>query len=375
MSQWMRIKSTLAPLMQWHERQVVNGRVAMILGMVLIGGVAFGLGRWIGVGAADAQPPQIKAPSYKPGGPTPGYDSEYEGRVVAYVNGNVPITRVELAEYLIARFGAQRLEFLVNRKIVETACQARGIFVTDAEVEDQFRRDLIAFGPHMNAQMFQDQILKRYNKTIFEWKEDVIRPKLAITKLVQADVQVTDNDVRKQFDIMYGPKVQCRMIIFKDGPTARRVWERIRSSENPAEAFIVEAKQQFIAELASKAGELPPIHKHFGDPRIEKEAYMLKPGEMSQLFGMPDGTTLVIMCQKHVPPDTTKSYDTERQILLPQVRELIVAEKVQQKVVELRKDAAPRFLLARHPSDSQIQRDAQSEMQADQPPFRAVDKR
>ena len=38
---------------------------------------------------------------------------------MATIYGNIPITREELGEFLISRFGADRLEFLVNRKIVE----------------------------------------------------------------------------------------------------------------------------------------------------------------------------------------------------------------------------------------------------------------
>src|SRR3974390_531372 len=43
--------------------------------------------------------------------PTGSSDSDYDKRVVAYIHNNIPITREDLGEYLIARFGAQRVEF------------------------------------------------------------------------------------------------------------------------------------------------------------------------------------------------------------------------------------------------------------------------
>src|SRR5215210_1966788 len=60
------------------------------------------------------------------------------GRVVAYLYENKAISREEFGEYLIARFGPERLEFMVNRKIVELECQKKGISAAvDAEVEER----------------------------------------------------------------------------------------------------------------------------------------------------------------------------------------------------------------------------------------------
>src|SRR5262249_54083795 len=46
-------------------------------------------------------------------GPTP-----LPNQVVAYINGTIGVTREELGEYLIERYGAEKLEFLVNRRII-----------------------------------------------------------------------------------------------------------------------------------------------------------------------------------------------------------------------------------------------------------------
>jgi hypothetical protein len=104
----------------------------------------------------------------------------YSGRVVAHIHGQ-PIYREELGEYLIARFGADRVEFLVNRRIVEKECTGKGIVVSDAEVAAQLDADIKALGPLMTESEFTNNILKRFNKTLYEWKEDVIRPKLQLS--------------------------------------------------------------------------------------------------------------------------------------------------------------------------------------------------
>ena len=52
-----------------------------------------------------------------------------------------------------------------------------------------------------------------------------------------------------------------------------------------------QAKAQYIPALAAKGGEIPPIHKHFGDPKVEQAAFNLKPGQLTSLLEMPDGTS------------------------------------------------------------------------------------
>src|ERR1051325_4223451 len=152
-------------------------------------------------------------------------------RVVALMYNNIPVTRQELGEYLVDRLGQERLEFMLNRKIVEIECAKQNIVATDAEVEQRFMDDVRAFGGSSPTPITRDQfvnvILKRFGKSEFEWREDVIRPKILMEKLVQASVKITDQDVREGFEAKYGPKVDCRMIVVDKGNRyhAQKVWE------------------------------------------------------------------------------------------------------------------------------------------------------
>lgn len=374
MSRWMRFLSVFAVIRSWNPRSLLGSRTLVAAGMLVVGGLAFGVGRWIGVGAAVAQQPVVPAKGIGPAGSS-GYDDGYNQRVVAYIYGNVPITRTELAEYLIARFGKERLEFLVNRKIVERECQAKGIFVTEAEIEDQFARDLRNLGPHMTAKMFQEQVLKRYNKTIFEWKEDVIRPKILMTKLVRSDVQVTDADLKKGFEIQYGPKVQCRMCVYKDKKSAVQAWEKIKQGPSIETAFLAEAGNQYIQQLAATKGEIPPIHMHFGDANIEREAFTLERNQISQVIGMSDGTAVILLCVAKLPADPTRRLENEREVLYREIFEMKLAQKIQDTVVEMRRRAAPQFFLARQPGMEQIGREALEEIDPENLQFKGIDRK
>ncbi|MGE0529533.1 MAG: hypothetical protein AB7P49_20965, partial [Bdellovibrionales bacterium] len=204
----------------------------------------------------------------------PGADQD-PGRPVAYIYNGIPITRQQLGEYLINRFGAERIEFLVNSKIIELACKKHGIVIGDAEVE----AELVDRLKQMNVptlEGFVNIVLKKFNKTLYEYKEDVLRPQLALQKLCRDQVKVTPQDITDAFEAKFGPKIQCRMIVLskEQGRERFNIWAEVSKSEK---AFDDQARKCFIPQLASTGGQVPPIHKHFGDKRIEDEAFRLQP--------------------------------------------------------------------------------------------------
>ena len=137
--------------------------------------------------------------------------SDYSHRVVAYLYDTTPVTREELGEYLIARMGKERLGNLVNKRIIEHECQRRGVEVTAAEVEADLAETLK--GLAVNRSDFVTTILKPYNKTLYEWKEDVIKPRLLLSKLCRDRVQVTSEDLQKAFEAYHGEKLECQLIM------------------------------------------------------------------------------------------------------------------------------------------------------------------
>lgn len=269
--------------------------------------------------------------------------TDYQRREVAYIYDNIPITREELGEYLIARFGAERVGFLVNRKIVDLACRSKHIVITDAEVNAQLEQDIKSFGKHMTEELFVNQVLKRFQKTLYEWKEDVIRPKLAMAALVKPGIMATLAEVQDEFEAKYGPRVQCRMIVLQQGNLhVTQIRERIAKSE---EAFMEEARKQFIPELATNGGLIPPIHKHFPDAGIEKEAFSLKVAEVSSAITVKDGSIVLLRCESHIPADATKRMEDESLKLKAEVEARKLALGIPQLFEAMSKEAHPRIIL------------------------------
>jgi hypothetical protein len=204
--------------------------------------------------------------------PSPPAKSESATRVVAYIHGSIPITREEYGEFLIARANYNQLEKLVNRRILEIECEKKGFFVTPEEVE-AYHNEYVASLQLNSPEDFHKRILPQKNLTMFEWKEDVIKPQLMVMKLLRDSIRVTEKDLQDVYDCRYGPKVDCRMIFLPAGQNSDRevlrMYEKVRVSQ---EAFELEAQRQPLASLAAAGWPNPADQpQHERPQRTDRE--------------------------------------------------------------------------------------------------------
>lgn len=354
--------------MIWKVLQKLRpSRSVMMTGIVMIavGALSYFIGR-VSSTANAQQRPSLNSEIYS------SSKTGSDGRVVAYIHGDIPITRDELGEFLINRFGAERLETLVSRRIVELACKSRGIEVTDAMVDLQLKQDLKTM--NMTPKDFVNLFLRRYNKTLYEWKEDVVRQKLMLRQLVEPEIQVTEEDLRKGFEGRYGPKVECRWIVMPDTKQNKQLWEKAAASEA---GFNEIAMRHNLPDLCPSGGKAPPIHKHFGNADIERAAFNMKVGDVSPLIGMaPEqagGTKMVVIlkCDKHIPPDLTKRFEEERTTLLREIHDLKLTVRVNERINELRAHANPNVLLRNERRQDDFEREVLSEIRGQNVPAAA----
>jgi parvulin-like peptidyl-prolyl isomerase len=304
----------------------------------------------------DQAKPQLmlKRLDKSPTGPMPAPSS-----AVAFL-GSVAITREELGEFLITRFGTEKLDLLVNRKILDAACVARQIEVTEAEVDERFDADLKMM--KMSREVFQSEMLSKWGKSIYEWREDVVRPKIMLTRLSEGRVKVTDEDLQKGFEAYYGERLECRMILYPPGQDKHAVAEYPTLRDNEAE-FDRAAKNQPVPSLAAQHGKLPVFGRHsLGDENLEREAFRLQPGELSPLIGTPQGK-VVIKCDRRLPPDTTVTMDQVREKLTAEILEKKKETEMQVVFAELKKQANPRLLLKAANAPQDVVRDSEKLLQ------------
>jgi parvulin-like peptidyl-prolyl isomerase len=307
-------------------------------------GVVAGALSWVCGPSLLAKPQPAAQMKAAPTPPPAAAPSDYSSRVVAYLHQNTPITREELGEYLIARRGAEKLNLLLDTRIIEIACKAKGIEVTAAEIDADLAEDLKRMGGISETE-FVKTVLPRYKVGLYEWKKDFLRPMLLMRKLCRDKIHVTEDDVRQAYDAAYGEKAVCRVIYWPPDEAKEAVAEypRLRDS---AEVFEDKAKHQHTIGLAAVGGKFPPIGRGTtGDENLEREAFKLRPGEVSPLLtnlkGLPKGVA-VLKCDQRVPADTV-ALDAVRAQLEKEVIDKKVALEMRNITDDLRKQAEPKL--------------------------------
>lgn len=289
-------------------------------------------------------PVRADSPKAPEGSPATSADkSEYGNRPLAYIYGNVPVTREDLGEFLIARGGADKLDLLINKKIIEHECAKRGVTVTEKELEAALLEDLE--GLSIKKGDFVKVVLPRYGKTLYEWMEDVVRPRLLLTKLCRDRIVISDKDLQKQFDREFGEKRQVQIIMWPpndDQKAILAIWEKIRSSQDEFDSV---ARAQANPGIAASAGHIKPISRHLPaqDKIIEDVAFQLKEGEVSQILKTSQGY-MVMKMHRVIPPASEVKFEDVKPRLEKQAFEEAVALEIPKFFAELREEANPKVL-------------------------------
>jgi parvulin-like peptidyl-prolyl isomerase len=301
---------------------------------------------------ASARPQPQPAPSAAPARlpSLPGVPVDYHERVVAYLGDEktgAVISRAELGEYLIPRFGPDKLDRLVKRRILERACRAYGVEVTASEVDATLAEHLQ--GLNVKREEFVKDVLKGYHMNLTEWKEDMIRPRLMLTKLVRPQIQVSEQDLREAFEAMYGELIAVRVIAWPkdEEKAAMDQFARLRDSE---EAFAEAARSQKNSAFAAAGGRMKPFRRHIlQDKLLEDSAFKLQPGQVSELIHSADGI-LMIKCDARQPADRTVNFEAKREELLKAATDRRIDEACKQYYATLLKDANPHSLVYDDPA-------------------------
>jgi len=277
-------------------------------------------------------------------------------QVVAYIYNGIPITREELGEFLIARGGYQKLELLVNKRIIEIEAARRNLTVTPEEVQAALNENLRTLG--ISKEDFINKVLPHYGKTLYEWTEDVIKPRLLLTKMCRDRIKVSEEDLRRAFENKYGERRQAKIILWRPGElkVAQKQWDEARRSD---EDFDRIARMQADPNLAAACGLVAPIGRFAWvdsegkSDAVEKMLFSLKEGEISQLFQTPAGI-MCIKCVKIIPPDSNVKLEQVREELEKDIFDKKLNAEIPKFFGELKEQAKPQLLLKGPPSPEEF---------------------
>lgn len=215
-------------------------------------------------------------------------------KVAAVLNGE-QITRDELAKECLRHYGTEVLESLVNKRLIEAACQARGVTVTMPEVEEEIDRMARKFS--LPKDQWLKMLEKERNIKPDQYGKDIVWPTMALRKLAAAKLTITKKELDEAYESQFGEAVKARLIAVKSKEKAQEL--RAKAVAKPDTFGALARQHSQDVNSASSSGLIQPIRRHLGDPKLEKAAFALKEGEISQVVQVGDQFVL-LKCEGHL---------------------------------------------------------------------------
>lgn len=252
--------------------------------------------------------------------------------VMAVVNGQ-DIRRDALATACVERFGKDVLEGLVNKRLIMHYCQNRNIAVTDQDVDAEI--DHMAKRFKIGREQWLQMLERERGINVAQYKHDILWPTLALRKCAAKDLDVSNEELQKSYESIYGPAVKCRLIVVGDRQLAEKLRRQV--AEQPNDFARLAMQHSVDVNSASIGGLIQPIHHHVGDPAIEREVFALQPNQISQIIPVSEQFA-ILKCEAQEPPRNVP-LETVREELAEQIRESKLHDVAGNLFKELQKTA------------------------------------
>lgn len=323
----------------------------------------FGSGGALGQAPADGRVPVRTKGAAKPAGAppsrtTPADDREpvVEGTVkrvpinptdaVAVVNGEA-ITRAALAEEAFMREGEKVLDALISRKLIDQAMKAKKITVTAQEVDaeiDKYANNVAG----VPREEWLRNLAREKKISAAQYKNDIIYPGIALRKLAENRVQVTDKDMKDALDAHFGEKLRCRIILCLRERDAIDLWNELK--KNPgAFAHLAKNDVRSIDQATKAHGGLleQPLTRHAyprevsdkafqqlvdGDPQDRDPSHKPKDGDVSGPIQVNKETWLLM---KREGVDAAMAYDPKDPTVRKTMHSMIYDAKLKEAMSEV----------------------------------------
>jgi len=224
--------------------------------------------------------------------------------VAALVNGE-QVSIEEVKSACLDRHGREVVEVLVTRRLVEQALGKQKQVVAQADVDAEIARAAAQMGftkadGTADTTAWLDRVTREEKVPLRHYLEDVVWPTVALKKLV-GSVPVSQEDLDRAFAATFGPRARCRIIVLDNQRRAQEVWQLAR--QNPTSEHIGTLAETYSVDPTTRSlrGEVPPIQRWGGQPTLEREAFALKPGELSGVVQVAD-RFMVIFCEGYTEP-------------------------------------------------------------------------
>ncbi len=122
---------------------------------------------------------------------------KYRGHLIAGTINSVPVSRYELNQKMVEKYGKQTFDEIVSERLLIQELKKNKISVTEKEVSDEMAKIVKDYG---GEEAFK-AALSQYNLTEAKAK-DSINQSLALKKLIEKSykIEITDEAIKKYFD-------------------------------------------------------------------------------------------------------------------------------------------------------------------------------
>ena len=200
-------------------------------------------------------------------------------QTLAIVNG-ASISRQEVANECMRRFGNEVLESLVNKMLVFEECQRLGITITEQDVNNDLANKAEKLG--WTSERYVKFICEEKGITVDRLKRDILWSELALRRLAESKTKVSPQEISERLDFEFGPKVQVGQLVV--GSREEALHFRSLIEADPASFEKICKEHSTDRNSASVGGLIPPVRRNSGFPDFENMAFSLQPGELSQPF-------------------------------------------------------------------------------------------
>ncbi len=250
------------------------------------------------------------------------------------VNG-VPIRRSEVVERLLARYGAQTVDEMVNAILLRQAAAAQKIVAREPEVEARYAQLRSQFA---TPELFLSQ-LEQAGTSPSRVKEEISDELVRATVIKQAKgLFITDAELKRAFDentekLGTPPTVHLRHILAPTEAAAKDLTAKIKGGAD----FAALAREHSLAASGKAAGgDYGFVAPGMLPPEIDKIAFALKAGEIKIVPGSRGYHILQALEHKPSKPAVFAEIKDD-------LRQILLTEKIKQAapdvIAELRRKA------------------------------------
>ncbi len=298
--------------------------LSMAIGAVFLLTVVAGVRHFMGPGSATAQAPQARGtrtavPGTRNAAPvgrqtrpatvaqTPartanrGAATAFAGDqqapshdISAVVNGQ-PITRKELGDECMRRYGKDVLESIVNKHLIMQECQLRGVTITNQDVENEVDDMATKFG--LSKDRWLNMLETERDIKPDQYRREIIWPTLALRRLSAQSIVVTDEELRIAYESQYGRSVKVRVISVASADKAKELLQKAKAAPDDFGDLAKEHSED--TNSAAARGMIPPIRRHVGNEEVEHVAFALKEGEISRIIHVAN-QYLILKCEEQL---------------------------------------------------------------------------